>query len=606
LGGIAGIVHFDGTAANQTDVEQMLHAIAHRGPDGSGVHVSGPVGLGHRRLAQAGQQPLSNADGSIRVTCNGTIYNADTIRRHLQQSGHRFQTETDAEVIVHAYQASGTDCVQQFNGMFAYGVWDEPRQRLWLVRDCLGIKPLFYCHLPTCLLFGSEIKAILSHPQVPRALDYTALAYYLALNFMPAPYTLFQHIRQLPPGHSLLVDTQGHVQEHEYWDITYHESDYRTETEYVQAFHTHLQEAIQVRLPHDAPAGVFLSGGLDSSSIASMMAQTLQRPVQTFALGFDDTSFGDLPAAQHVAQAINADHHERTTTPDIADLLPRIIWHAEEPTADPSMLALYSLAQMARAHVDVVLNGAGADEILAGHDRYQAASPHWLAQLVPNQWYQRSVKPLLTALPGRTMSIEDALATWRMVFIAEARRELLSPIWKHQEAQADALDLYRATLTHTNATDPLNRLLYADTRFTLPNNTLVQIDRMTMAHGLEARQPFLDHRLVLLAASIPPALKLQKGQGKSILKAAMQDQLPNEILQRRKEATSPPLAHWIQTSLKSFVIDHLSPDRMRRMGLLNPHVVEHVLQRHFTGIDTSNQIWGLLTLSLWWQQFIEA
>jgi asparagine synthase (glutamine-hydrolysing) len=628
--GIAGIVHLDGTEANPVVVEHMTNIIAHRGPDAAGIHVAGAAGLGHRRLAiidlsPAGRQPMSNEDGSIWVTFNGEIYNFHQIRCELKQRGHIFQSATDTEVIIHAYEEWGIDCVQQFNGMFAFGVWDERRQQLWLARDRLGIKPLFYCHLPTCFLFGSEIKAILCHPQVPRTLDYTALAYYLSLNYMPAPYTLCQHVRQLLPGHSLVINAQGQVYDTEYWDITYHETDNRSESEYLEEFCSLLEDAIRLRLVSDVPFGAFLSGGLDSSTVAYWMSQTMQSPVKTFSIGFHEASFNELPYAQEVATTINADHHERIVTPDAAAILPKVVWHAEEPTADSSMISVYYLAQMAREHVTMALSGDGADEILAGYETYQAYYLHRLYRMVPTWVRQRMIAPLVSALPvsdakvsldfklrrfvaGGDLPGEEAHAAWRMIFDAEARREMLVPLWEHPEARADVLTLYRETFARTNAKNPLNRLLYVDTRFYLPNDMLVKIDRMTMAHALEAREPFLDHRLVEFAATVPPALKLKHFQQKKyLLKAAMRGKVPERILQRKKAGFNQPKAYWIRTSLKPFVTDHLSPERLRAMGLIHPPAVEHLLRMHFDGrADNSHQIWCLLTLSLWWQQFIEG
>ncbi len=626
--GIAGVFHFDGTVVDPEIVRHMTDVIAHRGPDDEGTYVSGSVGLGHRRLAiidlsPAGKQPISNENGTIWVTFNGEIYNFLDIRRELSKRGHRFQSMTDTEVIVHAYEEWGTECLKRFNGMFAFGLWDEQKRCLWLVRDRLGIKPLFYCHLPQCLLFGSEIKAILCYPKVERTIDYEALAYYLALNYTPAPHTLFGSIRQLLPGHYLMVDAVGQVQDVEYWDLTYCEEGNRSEQSYLEEFSALLEDSIRLRLVSDVPFGVFLSGGADSSSVAYWMSRHMKEPVKTFSIGFAESSFDELEYARLVAQTIQADQYERMVMADAATILPKIVWHAEEPTADSSMVAVYYLAQMAREQVTMALSGDGADEILAGYETYQAYYLQRLYRLLPNWLHRRAIAPLIHALPvsdakvswdfklkrfvaGAELPPEDAHATWRMIFNAQAREQLLSPVSNSPGVKADVLDLYRAAFAQTNARHPLNRMLYVDTRLYLPNDMLVKVDRMTMAHGLEAREPFLDYRLVEFAASVPPRLKLKNLRHmKYLLKASMKGKLPGQILWRKKQGFNVPNAHWINKGLKPFVMEHLSTRRVQDMGILDSKVLETILNHHFSGsADNSHQIWCLLTLSLWWQQFI--
>jgi asparagine synthase (glutamine-hydrolysing) len=628
--GIAGILRFDGSSAQPELLQKMTSAIAHRGPDGEGVYLSGPLGLGHRRLAiidlsSAGRQPMTNEDGSIWVTFNGEIYNFVEIRRELEARGHVFRSATDTEVILHAYEEWGRDCLHRFNGMFAFGLWDERRRGLWLVRDRLGIKPLFYSHLSDRLLFGSEIKAVLCDPDLDRALDYEALSYYLALNYTPAPYTLFRHVRQLLPGHYLWMDDSGAIQDVEYWDLQYHEGDDRGEQAYCNEFSALLEDAVRMRLVSDVPFGAFLSGGVDSSSVAYWMSRHLADPVKTFSIGFGQPTFDELEYARLAAGTIAADHHEQIVTADAAAILPKLVWHAEEPTADSSMVAVYYLAQMTRQHVTMALSGDGADEILAGYETYQAYYLHRLYACLPH-WLQREVlTPLLQALPvsdtkvgwayklklfagGSGRTAEDAHATRRMIFNADARERLLSPSLKQSGGGADVIDLYRSMFARTNARHPLNRMLYVDTRFYLPNDMLVKLDRMTMAHGLEARVPFLDYRVVEFAASVPPRLKLKYlWYKKYLLKASMAGKLPHQVLWRKKQGFNVPKSVWIKQGLKPFVMDHLSSANLREMDLLNPVFVADLLQQHFAGkADHSYQIWCLLTLVSWWQQFVKG
>ncbi len=628
--GIAGILQLDGTAPSRDVLEQMTRTLAHRGPDGEGFHVAVPIGLGHRRLAiidlsEAGRQPMCNEDRTIWVTYNGEIYNYRDLRAELLARGHAFHSHTDSEVVIHAYEEWGVDCLQKFNGMFAFGLWDGRIKRLWLARDRLGVKPLFCCRLANAFLFGSEIKAILAHPQVRRQLDYQALAYYLGLNYTPAPHTLFEHVRQVLPGNFLLVDANGKQTEKEYWDLHFQEDRWtRKENIYLEEFSELLADSVRLRLASDVPFGAFLSGGIDSSAVSYWMAKNLPEPLKTFTIGFNEPGFDELPFARQVAERIGSEHFEKIIRANAAEILPKIVWHAEEPTADSSMVAVYYLAQTARRHVTMVQSGDGADEILAGYETYQAHTLRKLYKVVPTFFRQGILRPLIQALPvsdtkvsldaklkrfaaGAEIGDEAAHGAWRMIFNAGERQNLLLPVWEHSAARSDYLDLYRQAFSRANARNPLNRMLYVDTRFYLPNDMLVKVDRMCMAHGLEAREPYLDYRLVEFAASLPPNLKLRKlSQKKYILKKSMAGRLPRRIIWRRKAGFNVPNARWIKGEMKSFVQDHLSPRAVKDMGVLDPPAVEKVLFAHFSGkAENSHQIWCLLTLALWWRQFQE-
>lgn len=610
----------------------MIDAIAHRGPDAEGVQICGAVGLGHRRLAildlsDAGKQPMSSQDGQLWITYNGEIYNFLEIRRKLESLGYHFTSMTDTEVILNAYREWGVECIQRFNGMFAFALWDNSNQVLWLARDRIGIKPLFYARDQNRFLFGSEIKAILAHPEFEdRCIDFEALSYFLAANYTPAPYTLLANVRQLMPGHMLLVSPNGSIQDNSYWELTYDENYYRENDAYFEEFEALLEDAVRLQLVSDVPFGAFLSGGVDSSTIAYWMSKQLHEPLKTYTIGFGEASFDELQYARQVADSLNTQHHERIVNADHAQLLPKLVWHAEEPTADSSMVAVYAVSELARESVTMVHSGDGADETLAGYETYQAYYLHRLYRTIPSLLRQRVIEPLVKALPasdtkisrdaklrrfvygGRYASSEDAHALWRVIFTAEARQELLTPLHDKAGVDADILDLYRAAFAHTSARHPVNRMLYVDTRVYLPGDMLVKVDRMAMAHGLEARVPFLDHRLVEFAARIPPHLKLNGYRRKKhLLKSVMRGKLPEYILTRKKAGFNVPNARWIKGELKPFVLDHLSPTQMRRMGWFEPSVVEKLLREHFEGrYDHSHQIWCLLTLSLWWSQFIDG
>jgi asparagine synthase (glutamine-hydrolysing) len=629
--GITGILQLDGSSPSKPILERMTRTLVHRGPDGEGFHIEGPIGLGHRRLSiidlsSAGTQPICNEDRSIWITYNGEIYNFMQIRSVLQSRGHVFSSHTDSEVIVHAYEEWGVACLQKFNGMFAFGLWDEKKGTLWLVRDRLGVKPLFYCQLPNVFLFGSECKAILAHPQVNRQVDIQALAYFLGLNYTPAPFTLFKQIRQILPGNYLIVERSGKVTQEKYWDIQYQENDYsKNENEYLQEFNQLLEDSIKLRLVSDVPFGAFLSGGIDSSAVSYWMGKNLKEPLKTFTIGFNEPSFDELNYARKVAEVLGAEHHEMMIQANAAEILPKIVWHSEEPTADSSMIAVYYLAQMTRQYVTMVQSGDGADEILAGYETYQAYTLRKLYQSIPKFLRSHVFPPLIHALPssdakvsldarlkrfikGAEIEEEVAHGAWRMIFDASERQQLLAPIWDNVEAHSDFLDLYRSAFERTNAKNPLNRMLYVDTRFYLPNDMLVKMDRMSMAHGLEAREPYLDYRLVEFAATLPPNLKLKNLRHKKyLLKKSMDGRLPKEIIWRKKAGLNLPNARWIKGELKPFVMDTLSDSAVNQMGFLDPAAVGLILNNHFSGkAENSHKIWCLLTLALWWQQFIKG
>ena len=626
--GIAGQLNFDGRPVDRERLTSMATRLAHRGPDGSGVQTFGVAGLAHRRLkiidlTDAARQPMTNEDGSIWLIYNGEIYNYRELRPELERAGHRFASATDSEVIVHGYEEWGLDCVQRLNGMFAFAVWDQPRQRLWLVRDRLGVKPLFYALTPAGLTFGSEVKAVLDNPTLDRALDYEAPAYYLALNYLPAPFTLFTQIRQLEPGQQLVAGADGRVQLSHYWDLTFdNDPPPRSEASWRDELDALMNDAVRIRLRSDVPFGLFLSGGVDSSGVASWMSRHLDKPVQAFTASFREDSYNELRYARMAATATGAELHEHVIDADAALVLPRIVSHAAEPTADSSMVAVYHLAQFARQHVTMVLSGDGADDMLAGYETHQAYYVQRAYHALPRLLRQGVIRPIVESLPMsyEKVSLESKLkrfvaageldwqaahASWRLIFSPAERKRLLSPLAHHPEAEADAVDLYKAWFRRTNARDPLNQMLYVDTMLYLPADMLVKIDRMTMAHGLEAREPYLDYRVAELCARMPVSLKLHRLRHKKhILKRVLRGRVPDPVLFRTKQGFNVPKAHWIRAGLRDFVNDVLAPSRVRAMNMLDPAVVSELVECHFTGRrDRSHEIWSLLVLSLWFDQF---
>ncbi|MEL6150199.1 MAG: asparagine synthase (glutamine-hydrolyzing) [Chloroflexota bacterium] len=620
--GITGLYHTDGQPADAHTVQRMIDLLAHRGPDGDGVWTQGSVGFGHRRLAildvsTAADQPMHYDDCTL--TFNGELYNFKDVRQHLEALGHTFHTTGDTEVLLHAYREWGIDCVTRFNGMFAFALWDNREQLLWLVRDRLGIKPLFYAVTDGHVAFGSEIKSIL--PTLPgRDLDHDALGIYLSANYIPAPRTIFKAVRQLEPGQVMRVNSDGDVQINTYWHLHYDERPLDEHTAQ-RELETLLDDAVSARLVSDVPLGAFLSGGVDSSTIAYWMRQHRDNDIKTFTVGFNESAFDESSYAAQVATGLNLQRYSLTLTDAHAtpDLLRKLVWHAEEPTADSSMLSVYYLSQLARQHVAVALSGDGADELLAGYETHQAFYAARVYHALPGLLRDGVISPLVNRLPvqdgkvtletklkrfvyGASHTPEDAHALWRVIFNAEERRALLM-----NPNTADIVDEFRRHFQQTDAQRPLNRLLYTDTRLYLPSDMLVKVDRMSMAHGLEARVPFLDHRLVELCARIPAEYKLYRlRQKKYLLRQAMRGKLPDAILDRKKAGFNLPNALWLRGDLREFAGDMLAPERMQAMGLFNADEVSRVWDDHQQKrADNSHKLWGLLTFSLWWQQFIE-
>ena len=622
-------MRFDDEAADIDTVRRMIDTVSHRGPDGIGTFAKGAVALGHSRLAiidlsQSGAQPMSNESGTVWVSFNGEIYNFKELRSGLIARGHRFKSETDTEVLLHAYEEWGHDFLHRLNGMFAFGLWDCRNQSLWLVRDRLGIKPAFYAVTSNFFAFGSEAKVVLE-AGVERHLDLEALGCYLQLNYTPAPMTLIRSVRQVLPGHHLVVRSDGSITDTEYWHPeTAHRAAGGTVVDWEAGLLDLLDDSVRLRLNSDRPVGSFLSGGIDSSAVALMMSRHAPGPIRTFSAGFQQASFSELPFARKVASALGTEHSEVEIESGATADLERLVWHAEEPTADSSMTAVYQLARLSSQSVAVVLTGDGADEQLAGYETYQA----YYARKVYRLAVPRPLRGLLSALLqslstgnrkaemasrlGRfvryaDLSEEDAHASWRSVFDPALRNELLAPLGCELSSIGEATAVYRRAFERAADLHPLNRMLCVDLSVYLPNDMLVKVDRMTMAHGLEARVPFLDHRLVEFLGATPTAKKMALlMRRKHILKRALRHQLPNSVLSRKKEGFNVPNALWLRNDLRSFAYDTLAAPAIRSMGVLDTRVVERILEEHMTAVrDRSHELWCLLVLATWWRLFMK-
>jgi len=624
--GICGSVHYaTPTAADPGILDAMLQAIGHRGPDDDGRYLQGPVALGMRRLSiidlATGQQPISNEDRSLILVFNGEIYNYRELRRRLRAAGHRFRSEGDGEVIVHLYEEHGEDCVQHLRGMFGFALWDQRRQRLLLARDRMGIKPLYYADTGDRLLFGSEIKSLLQDPRVPRQPDYRAMSEYLSLRYVPAPLTLFEGIRALPPGFTATVDAKGlHLRR--YWDLSYRaHPELTTEAAALEALEPLFRESVRLRLMSDVPFGAFLSGGVDSSAVVAVMTEYLDAPVKTFAVGYADQGaerFSELPYARQVARQFGTDHQEvMLRADDFVDLSERVIWHLDQPIADAALVAYHRVCEAAGREVKMVLTGEGGDELFAGYGRYAGERLAPLCNALPPALTRLSASAS-RLLPGlrrpklmlQALSYRDEaqrLRNWFPLFDDRRKPGLLS---------ADFLDLVAGELTgpafhehlaRTDADGALHRMLYVDNKVYLPDCLLARGDKLSMASSLEARVPFLDHQLVELAASLPAHFKLKGWTRKHLLKQLCAKWLPDSILHRKKEGFPVPVGVWLRGPARDFAHDLLGPETIARRGLFDAGFVARLLDEHARGSeDHTSMIVGLINLELWHRLYIDA
>jgi asparagine synthase (glutamine-hydrolysing) len=621
---ICGIVNFDHSdPVDPTVIEKMTRTLVHRGPDDDGHFVEGHAGLGFRRLSiidlSGGHQPIFNEDGSAAIVFNGEIYNYRGLAAELSAAGHTFATRSDTETILHAYEQYGDDCIRHLRGMFAFAIWDRRRQRLFMARDRLGIKPLYYYRNARFLAFASEIKALLEIPGVPREVDGEAFDQFLSQRYVPGPRTMFKGIFRLQPGHSLVVDHAG-VHIRKYWDVDYEARTSASPRRIAESFEELLDESVRLRLISEVPLGLFLSGGLDSSAILARMYKVAPgQTVKTFGVGYrassrEEQEVCELKYAHLAARAFGADHHElRVSAQDFADCIPDLVWHLDEPLADPSCIPLYFVSKLAREHITVVLSGEGADEILAGYGIY----PKMLALDRMN----RNV-PALGRLAARFAPFSPAESLGRYMrmagqtledgyrgvcrgFGAGTRRRLIGED-RVKRSDEQLSEIFRGHFKAAGKASPLNRMLYVDTKVWLPDDLLLKADKMTMANGLELRVPFLDHKLVEFAAALPDASKINGNGGKSLLRESMAGVLPNQILDRPKNGFGVPIASWLRGPLRQFTRDHLLSSGSACDSRLDRSEVKRIVEEHEQGrIDRSQEIWSLLVFHFWHSRFID-
>jgi len=618
--GIAGKFNFDpARPIDRARLVAMTTAVTHRGPDADGFYVSAGIGLGHRRLSiidlATGDQPLANEDQTIWVVFNGEIYNFADVRVDLERAGHRFRTHSDTEVIVHAYEEWGDRAVDRFRGMFAFALWDEPRRRLVLVRDRVGIKPLYYSVTAAGVTFGSEIKSIVEDPDVPRDWSGEALDAYLALQYVPCPRTMYRDVWKLPPGH-VLVAENGRVSIRQYWDLTFTgDGDVSREEEYLERLDALVTEAVRLRLLADVPLGAFLSGGIDSSAVVAAMVETSSSRVLTTSVGFDEQAFNELEYARTVARHLGCEAHEEIVKPDIVDLLPKLAWHFDEPFADSSAVPTYYVSAAARRHVTVALSGDGGDELWAGYARHRVE--RWEA--TARRWLGRSGGRLAGRLAGRlpltvkgarslrhlALSPADACAHKHAygLFESDTRQALYSTDFALDIGESDPFMGFRAAYDACPSTDPLDRALYVDVKTYLVDDILMKVDKMSMAVSLEARVPLLDHKLLEFAATVPTALKLRNGRSKYLLRRLLERRIPKAIVDRPKHGFEAPTGEWLRGPLAPMVDALLLDGQLRDRGVFDHRGIASLWREHRDGTrDHRHRLWGLVMLELWFRQ----
>jgi asparagine synthase (glutamine-hydrolysing) len=606
-------------------LDRMCKIITHRGPDEQGAVVKDRAALGMRRLSiidlKSGQQPIFDCSGRLAIVYNGEIYNYQALKKDLESRGHRFKTNSDTETIVHLYEEFGTDCLKYLRGMFALAIYDFSAETLFVARDRVGKKPLFYSLTERGnFVFGSELKVLTEHGEISRKIDFSALDAYLTFGYVPEEFCIFEGVHKLAPGHFLLFKN-GEISTRKYWDFDYSgDSEIKTEAEYAEVLREKIREAVRIRLISEVPLGAFLSGGVDSSSIVGLMSQiSPEKPVKTFSIGFNEDTFDELKFARLAAKHFNTEHHEFIVTPDLVEIVDDLVRHFDEPFADSSALPTYMVSKMAREFVTVVLSGDGGDELFAGYTRYATDKRRSGLEKLPRLVRQRLLKPLSEALPhgarGRGFLYNTSLdAVDRYIdsishFGRLKKTGLYSNVLREnlngQIGKAEAV--FRRLADSVSSADATEKLLYLDSKTYLPGDILTKVDRMTMAVSLEARVPLLDHELIEFVQTIPAGLKLKGLETKYIFKKAMEGIVPREILYREKQGFGVPINEWINRQLKDRIHGILSEKRTIERGYFEPKYIQILLDEHAKNRrDHSHVLWILWMLELWHRQFADG
>ena len=631
--GIAGIAFSSKSrrSANESVLRRMCDVISHRGPDDEGFFIDGSVGLGHRRLSivdvAAGHQPMTNEDGSLRITYNGEIYNHADFRAELEARGHVYQTHCDTETILHLYEEHGEGCVEYLRGMFSFAIWDSNKRKLFIARDRLGVKPLYYAQTQDgSLYFASEIKSLLASGDIKAQVNYDVLPDYLANHAPSGTQTLFRGINRLLPGHTLTwID--GTVSIKCFWDIHFDSTGEakRNDKDYIAEWKELFETSVRLRLMADVPLGMFLSGGIDSSAIAAVMSGMVQEPIKTFSVGFSEREANELEYARLVARTFGTNHHEIILTPDeFFAALPRLVWHEDEPLAHLASIPLYFVSKLASQHVKVVLTGEGSDELLAGYYRYRTTVYNQALgnsfQSLTNEPIRQVIKNRIESLPASSMAKRKLSRTFLClkpdleniyfdnfaVFSRARQARLLTNEAKERLGSVDPYQTLKALIEDTDATTLLNRLLYADTK-TYLHELLMKQDQMSMAASIESRVPFLDHKLVEFSARMPERMKLRGWTTKYVLRESMKGVLPDVILKRRKMGFPVPVGTWFRGKYRSVIDEYVLSERTLARGLFEPEYLKRMVEAHQSGVENhADRLWSLLNLEIWLRQFIDG
>jgi asparagine synthase (glutamine-hydrolysing) len=645
--GICGEIDFN-RSVKVEPIQRMCRVLAHRGPDDEGMvfikgkecfEMKGPsqtplqqagfqVGLGHRRLSiidlsEAAHQPMTDEDGKIWIVFNGEIYNFQETRERLKKKGHFFKSKSDTEVILHAYEEWGVECLNCLRGMFAFAIWDSNLQRLFLARDRLGKKPLVY--FSGQFAFASEIKALLQNPGVERRVNHRALHHYLTYQYVPSPDTIFEGIKKLPPAHYLLFDRDGNVKVERYWKIHFNPCRQTNidVKELSLRIRTELEESVKLRLVSDVPLGAFLSGGVDSSLVVGIMAKLTGKPVKTFSIGFEEKEFDELSYAKVVSNHFATEHHEFIVKPNAIEILPKLVWHYNEPFADSSAIPTYYVAKMTKDYVKVVLTGDAGDENFAGYHRYLRSKwvalfskiperlrrdilPPFLRMVAGVHWKEKKFNRLANYIESISSNQARNYAEQVKVFNAGEKWDVYSPEFIQATKGTDSVEYLLTKFEEAETDNLIEQLLYLDINTYLPEDLLVKMDIATMANSLEARVPFLDHQLMEFIATVPSHLKLKRTISKYILKQAFSDFLPQPILTRGKMGFGVPVSRWFRNELKDYVYDILLDPRTLNRGYFRRDGVERLINDHLAArYDHSSKIWALLFLEIWFRVFID-
>jgi asparagine synthase (glutamine-hydrolysing) len=624
--GIFGILNLDGSPVQRAALQAMARLTVHRGPDDEGFHLDGACGIGMRRLSiidlAGGHQPLTNLEGNLTLVCNGEIYNFRELRRELQALGHRFKTKSDSEVMLHGYAQWGEDFLQRLNGMYGFALWDARRRRLVLGRDRLGVKPIYVYRDARRLAFASEAKALLALPGVSARLDTEALSSYLNLGYVAAPRSMFRGISKLPPA-TILTAEDGRVEERRYWRIPHVTEQGSSDKAWIERIRARLEESVRMQMVSDVPIGAFLSGGIDSSTVVGLMAAHSDRPIRTYAIGFEGAAaeqyYNELPYARRVAELFGTEHREIVVRPDTASLLPRLLWHMDEPIADTAFITTYLVSEFARREVTVILSGVGGDELFGGYRRYlgdyyqgyYGRLPEWIRRAAASAG-RRLPSDRHTSLLNFSRLAKGFLENAELPF--EARYRAYVEVFPQKDVgrllggeRGAGRDAIAEAFLEAGGADGLNRMLAVDAETQLPDDLLLLTDKMSMATSLECRVPLLDHELVELAARMPQEVKVRGGRLKHAMKEAVSGMLPRDIIERKKRGFGTPMGAWLKDDLAPLMHELLSEASIQSRGLFDFSEVRALIGLHEANrIDGTDRLLALMNLEIWARMYLDG